>query len=207
MENLVEQPSSQNHENSLHDDESEEMDEEHVFIPRYHKDTKDILSQFRRRMEKKDEEISKLHNKLDTFADAMAQLTCQIADMRQGNNSVPHTINLSPSRPNSSTRTRRSPEGDTTRLTSAQIRDMVHSQVETIVAEGQTIKDGISSGRPYPAAYDLVDFPPGYVIPKFVRFNDIGDANQHVAHFKATHGNTGGNSTMLLWQFVSSLTG
>lgn len=36
-----------------------------------------------------------------------------------------------------------------------------------------------------------------------MKFNGIGDANQHVAHFKATCGNTGGNFISLLRQFVS----
>ena len=43
-------------------------------------------------------------------------------------------------------------------------------------------------------------------MPKFNTFSGIENPRQHLAQFKATCGNTGGNDALLLRQFVSSLT-
>ena len=67
------------------------------------------------------------------------------------------------------------------------------------------------TGRPYPAEFDLVPYPKGYVVPKFKTFSgeSTKDQNpdQHLAHFRASCGNTGNNDALLLRQFPQSLVG
>ena len=57
--------------------------------------------------------------------------------------------------------------------------------------------------------YDQIPYPSGYSIPKFRMFSGEGKDNpiQHLAHFRATCGNTGGDGVLLLRQFSQSLTG
>nr|CAD1835584.1 unnamed protein product [Ananas comosus var. bracteatus] len=63
------------------------------------------------------------------------------------------------------------------------------------------------AGHPYPIEYDSILFPDGYIVPKFRTFYGIGNPDQHLAYFRATCGNTGGNSALLLRQFPQSLSG
>jgi Retrotransposon gag protein len=57
----------------------------------------------------------------------------------------------------------------------------------------------------------LEEYPKGYVIPRFRTFSGEGNKDlnpeQHLAHFVASCGNTGGNDALLLRQFPQSLVG
>lgn len=45
------------------------------------------------------------------------------------------------------------------------------------------------------------------MVPKFKMFNGIGNLHQHIAHFKASCGDSDPNGLLLLRQFVQSLIG
>lgn len=52
-----------------------------------------------------------------------------------------------------------------------------------------------------------MSFPAGYHQPKFQMFDGSGDPDQHLAHFTSASGDTVRNGSLLLRQFVLSLTG
>ncbi|KAL0907590.1 hypothetical protein M5K25_022008 [Dendrobium thyrsiflorum] len=92
-------------------------------------------------------------------------------------------------------------------VTVAQLETIINEKIKAVIALDQAEKL-VGKGRPYPAEYDQAPYPKGYSVPKFNTFNGSGNNNprQHLAQFKATCGNTGGNDALLFRQFVSSLT-
>ncbi|PKU83411.1 hypothetical protein MA16_Dca016520 [Dendrobium catenatum] len=90
-------------------------------------------------------------------------------------------------------------------VTAAQLEGIITEKIRAIIAVDQAEKL-VGKGRPYPAEYDQVPYPKGYSVPKFNTFNGNNNPRQHLAQFKATCGNTGGNDALLFRQFVSSLT-
>jgi hypothetical protein len=78
---------------------------------------------------------------------------------------------------------------------------MITQQMQ-IVGDGYALPPVRNCGHPYPAIYDLEEYPKGYVIPKFRVFSGEGNRDlspeQHLAHFVASCGNTGGNDALLL---------
>ncbi|KAL0906673.1 hypothetical protein M5K25_025186 [Dendrobium thyrsiflorum] len=92
-------------------------------------------------------------------------------------------------------------------VTVAQLETIINEKIKAVIASDQAEKL-VGKGRPYPAEYDQAPYPKGYSVPKFNTFNGSGNNNprQHLAQFKATCGNTGGNDALLFRQFVSSLT-
>jgi Retrotransposon gag protein len=95
-------------------------------------------------------------------------------------------------------------------ITKKEVQELVRQQIQ-MIGGGYIPTPARRCGRPYPAFYDQVDYPKGYVIPKFKSFSGEGtrDVNpdQHLAHFVASCGNTGGIDALLLRQFPQSLTG
>ena len=99
--------------------------------------------------------------------------------------------------------------GETVPLTKEEIQTMINQQVRNAAA-GASRRPYKRQGRPYPALYDQVPYPNGYSMPKFRMFSGEGkddNPNQHLSHFKACCGNTGGDNIFLLRQFAQSLTG
>jgi Retrotransposon gag protein len=94
------------------------------------------------------------------------------------------------------------------RLSRKEIQAMIAQQMQ-IVGGGYTIPPVKNCGHLYPVMYDLKEYPKGYVIPHFRTFSgeDNKDLNpeQHLAHFVASYGNTGGNDSLLLRQFSQNL--
>ncbi|MHC6133263.1 retrotransposon gag domain-containing protein, partial [Serratia marcescens] len=90
-------------------------------------------------------------------------------------------------------------------LTSARIEEIVAEKMKQVSAEDENKKVGI--GRPYPAHFDQVPYPKGYLVPRFKIYDGIGNPIQHIAHFQASCGNTGSDEALLLRQFVQSLDG
>ncbi|KAL0905669.1 hypothetical protein M5K25_024106 [Dendrobium thyrsiflorum] len=92
-------------------------------------------------------------------------------------------------------------------VTVAQLETIINEKIKAVIALDQAEKL-VGKGRPYPVEYDQAPYPKGYSVPKFNTFNGSGNNNprQHLAQFKATCGNTGGNDALLFRQFVSSLT-
>nr|CAD1821501.1 unnamed protein product [Ananas comosus var. bracteatus] len=90
-------------------------------------------------------------------------------------------------------------------MTKEEIRELISSQVKQTIDEATPKRK--SRGHPYPIKYDSIPFPDGYIVPKFKTFYGIGNPDQHLAHFRATCENTGGNSALPLCQFPQSLSG
>nr|CAD1833640.1 unnamed protein product [Ananas comosus var. bracteatus] len=90
-------------------------------------------------------------------------------------------------------------------MTKEEIRELISSQVKQTIDEAAPKRK--SRGHPYPIEYDSIPFPDGYIVPKFKTFYGLGNPDQHLAHFRASCGNTGGNSALLLRQFPQSLSG
>ena len=95
-------------------------------------------------------------------------------------------------------------------MTEREVYEMINRQLNVM---GMSTSRALARrrGRPYPTRYDLVPYPPGYVVPTFKSFSGEGmkDNNpyQHIAHFIASCGNTVSNDALLLRQFPQSLTG
>nr|CAD1837558.1 unnamed protein product [Ananas comosus var. bracteatus] len=90
-------------------------------------------------------------------------------------------------------------------MTKEEIRELISSQVKQTIDEAAPKRK--SRGHPYLIEYDSILFPDGYIVPKFKTFYGLGNPDQHLAHFRASCGNTGGNSALLLRQFPQSLSG
>ncbi|MHC6132230.1 hypothetical protein L8N14_017245, partial [Serratia marcescens] len=71
----------------------------------------------------------------------------------------------------------------------ARIEEIVAKKMKQVSTETENKQVGI--GRPYPAHFDQVPYPKGYLVPKFKIFDGIGNPIQHIAHFQASCGNTG----------------
>jgi hypothetical protein len=61
--------------------------------------------------------------------------------------------------------------------------------------------------KPYPPEVDMVPFSNNYRQPQFSKFNGSGSPHEHVAHFLAACQDTAHNGTLLLKQFVPTLSG
>jgi Retrotransposon gag protein len=101
-------------------------------------------------------------------------------------------------------------ETEPTRLSRKEIQAMIAQQMQ--IAGGRyAIPPVKNCGHPYPAVYDLEEYSKGYVIPRFKTFFGEGNKDlnpeQHLNHFVASCGNTGGNDALLLRQFTQSLVG
>jgi hypothetical protein len=101
-------------------------------------------------------------------------------------------------------------EPEPTGLSRKEIQAMIAQQMQ-IAGGGYAIPPVKNCGHPYPAVYDLEEYPKGYVIPRFRTFSGEGNKDlnpeQHLAHFVASCGNTGGNDALLLRQFPQNLVG
>jgi hypothetical protein len=101
-------------------------------------------------------------------------------------------------------------EPEPTGLSRKEIQVMIAQQMQ-ITRGGYAIPPVKNCGHPYPAMYDLEEYPKGYVIPRFETFSGEGNKDlnpeQHLTHFVASCGNTGGNDALLLRQFPQSLVG
>jgi hypothetical protein len=89
-----------------------------------------------------------------------------------------------------------------------QLKEMDQQSIRKIVLETveQNKAQGAGDvGRPYPSHHDLVPYPLGYVVPKFVMFNGSGNPEEHLAHFRVSCGDTANNPSLLLRQFNRSL--
>lgn len=87
-------------------------------------------------------------------------------------------------------------------LTWQQMYEIIKLQVKELQEE----KKKTGTGKPYPEYHDQVPYPRKSSVPKFKTFNGIGNPYQHIAHFKASYGDTATNGLLLLKQFVPSLT-
>jgi hypothetical protein len=105
---------------------------------------------------------------------------------------------------------RMDPESKPQGLSRKEIQAMIAQQMQ-IAGGGYAIPPAKNCGHPYPVIYDLEEYPKGYVIPRFRTFSGEGNKDlnpeQHLAHFIASCGNTGGNDALLLRQFPQSLVG
>jgi Retrotransposon gag protein len=101
-------------------------------------------------------------------------------------------------------------EAEPTRLFRKEIQAMIAQQMQ-IAGGGYAIPPVKNCGHPYPAVYDLEEYPKGYVILLFRTFSGEGNKDlnpeQHLAHFVTSCDNTGGNDALLLRQFSQSLVG
>jgi hypothetical protein len=92
-------------------------------------------------------------------------------------------------------------EAEPTGLSRKEIQAMIAQQMQ-IAEGGYAITPIKNCGHPYPAVYNLEEYPNGYVIPHFRTFSGEGNKylkpEQHLAHFVASCGNTGGNDALLL---------
>jgi hypothetical protein len=92
-------------------------------------------------------------------------------------------------------------EAEPTGLSRKEIQAMIAQQMQ-IAGGGYAISPVKNCGHPCPAVYDLEEYPKGYVIPRFRIFSREGNKDlnpeQHLAHFVASCGNTGGNDALLL---------
>ncbi|KAI0493979.1 hypothetical protein KFK09_024109 [Dendrobium nobile] len=91
-------------------------------------------------------------------------------------------------------------------VSKAQIENLISQKVKAFIAS-KAVDALVGKGRPYQVEYDQEKYSKGYIVPKFNLFDGTANPRQHLAQFKATCGNTGGNDAHLLHQFVSSLTG
>jgi Retrotransposon gag protein len=101
-------------------------------------------------------------------------------------------------------------EAEPTRLFWKEIQAMIVQQIQ--IAGGRYVIPSVKNcGHPYPAVYDLEEYPKGYVILRFRTFsrehNKDLNPKQHLAHFVSSCGNTDGNDALLLRQFPQSLVG
>jgi hypothetical protein len=82
-----------------------------------------------------------------------------------------------------------------------EIQAMIAEQMQ-ITEGGYAIPPVKNYGHPYPAVYDLEEYPKGYVILRFRTFsgedNKYLNPKQHLAHFVVSCGNTDGNDALLL---------
>jgi hypothetical protein len=101
-------------------------------------------------------------------------------------------------------------EPELTGLSRKEIQAMIAQQMQ-IAGGGYAIPPVKNCGHPYPAVYDLEEYPKGYVIPHFRTFSGEGNKDlnleQHLTHFVASCSNTDGNDALLLRQFPQSLVG
>ena len=84
-------------------------------------------------------------------------------------------------------------------------QEMTEKRIQELINQ-QLKKTGIKTskkvfrnqGRPYPAYYDQIPYPAGYSMPTFMKFSGEGttgnNLSQHIAHFRAACGNTGGDN-------------
>jgi hypothetical protein len=101
-------------------------------------------------------------------------------------------------------------KAEPTGISRKEIQAMIAQQIQ-IAGGGYAIPPVKNCGHLYLAVYDLEEYPKGYVIPRFRTFSGEGNKDlnpeQHLAHFVASCGNTGGNYALLLRQFSQSLVG
>jgi hypothetical protein len=78
---------------------------------------------------------------------------------------------------------------------------MIAQQMQ-IVGGGYALPSVRNCGHPYPAIYDLEEYPKGYVILKFRVFSGKENRDlkleQHLSYFIVSCGNTRGNDAVLL---------
>jgi hypothetical protein len=109
--------------------------------------------------------------------------------------------NTGPSNPRVIFHSHVNPEPEYQGVTKKEIQAMIAQQMQ-IAGGGYALPPVRNCGYPYPAIYDLEEYPKGYVIPKFRVFSGEGsrDLNpeQHLAHFVTSCGNTCENDALLL---------
>jgi hypothetical protein len=109
--------------------------------------------------------------------------------------------NADPSNPRVIFHSHVNPEPEYQGVTKKEIQAMIVQQIQ-IVGGGYALPPVRNCGHSYPAIYDLKEYPKEYVIPKFRVFSGEGNINlnpeQHLTHFVASCGNTGGNDALLL---------
>ncbi|KAL0922853.1 hypothetical protein M5K25_006880 [Dendrobium thyrsiflorum] len=187
-----------------------------------------IRGQMRRQMKEKDKEISHLNEKMTEMMTQMTAMM-EMMQKATSVDPVPappinHAASIAPAKPPDphvpqASGIKGAPEGgnevvDNTRqrtpqnvasasepVTAAQLEGLISEKIKAIIASEQAEKL-VGKGRPYPAEYDQVPYPKGYSVPKFYTFNGNNNNNprQHIAQFKATCGNTGGNDALLFRQ-------
>ncbi|XP_020694453.1 uncharacterized protein LOC110108236 [Dendrobium catenatum] len=86
-------------------------------------------------------------------------------------------------------------------VTASQLEGLISEKIKAIIAAEQAEKL-VGKSRPYPTEYDQVPYPKGYSVPKFNIFDGNKNPRQHLAQFKATCGNTGGNDALLFRKFT-----
>lgn len=84
--------------------------------------------------------------------------------------------------------------------------DIINRKMRQIAAEQghQVVEDELQ--KPYESWQDRVPFPAGWHPPKFRQFDGTGDATEHLAYFEAICGDTAHSPSLLLRQFLASLT-
>jgi hypothetical protein len=87
------------------------------------------------------------------------------------------------------------------------INDLVDKKMKQISVEQNPQPSESELDKPYAARHDLVPFPSGWHPPKFHLFDGTGDAREHLAYFEAMCGDTARALSLLLRQFLGSLTG
>jgi hypothetical protein len=92
-------------------------------------------------------------------------------------------------------------EAEPTGLSRKEIQAMITQQIQ-IAGGGYAIPPVKNCGHPYPAVYDLEEYPKGYMIPRFRTFSAKGNKDlnpeQHLVHFVDSCDNTSGNDELLL---------
>jgi hypothetical protein len=87
------------------------------------------------------------------------------------------------------------------------INDLVDKKMKQISVEQNPQHSESELDKPYAAWHDLVRFPSGWHPPKFHLFDGTGDAREHLAYFEAMCGDIALAPSLLLRQFLGSLTG
>ena len=87
-----------------------------------------------------------------------------------------------------------------------QIRDMIaQSFREFQISQNPSV---IGYQKPFPAHFENIPFPEGYIRPTFDKFDGLyGSPYEHLAHFYSACGETARNDALLIRQFVQSLKG
>nr|CAD1838499.1 unnamed protein product [Ananas comosus var. bracteatus] len=201
----------------LDDPHDEDEEEEPVFMANDPKDA--MIASLKRQVDEKDRVIINLYKKIDGVMGLLLNVQSNLENQQNQTAlqsdkvrpNVSQSMNtLQPTQTTPSVALQPAPaepqnHQDNFLMTKKQIQELISSQVKQTIDETATKRK--SRGHPYPIEYDRIPFPDGYIVPKFKTFYGIGNPNQHLAHFKATCGNTGGNSALLLRQFPQSLSG
>nr|CAD1838426.1 unnamed protein product [Ananas comosus var. bracteatus] len=203
---------------SLPDDPHDEDEEEERAFMTY--DPRDaMIESLKKQISEKDRDIINLYKKMDDVMGLLLNVQSNLENQR--NQAAPQSDEVRPTVSQSMNtqqpaqtapsvalqpaRAELQNHQDNFPMTKKEIRKLISSQVKQTIDEAAPKRK--SRGHPYPIEYDSIPFPDGYIVPKFKTFYGLGNSDQHLAHFRASCGNTGGNSALLLRQFSQSLSG